>query len=78
MPKYFFHIRDGNNFEIDTVGTHFPTLELAVSDAKLAAREIIAEKLMAGDRLDGQCFEITDEAGRVVDTVPFRSVINLH
>ena len=78
MPKYYFHIRNGDNLEIDAEGTEFSTLESAVGDAKLAAKEMLAELLMTGQVLDGQCFEITDTNGMTVATVPFRSVLRLH
>ncbi|AOF93018.1 hypothetical protein [Sinorhizobium sp. RAC02] len=77
MPRFYFHIRDGESYELDTVGAEFDSLDLARRDACLAAREIIAEKLMAGDVLDGQRFEITDETGVRVETVVFRSVLNI-
>ncbi len=78
MPKYYFHIRDGEEFEVDAIGTEFANLELAVNDAQLAAREMIAELLMAGELLDGQQFEIADNRGKIVATVPFQSVLRLH
>ncbi|AOF89396.1 hypothetical protein BSY16_29 [Sinorhizobium sp. RAC02] len=33
---------------------------------------------MADEVLDGQQFEISDNRGKVVATVPFRSVLRLH
>lgn len=78
MPKYYFHIRDGDELEVDDTGAEFANLELAVSDAKLSAKEIIADLLMAGDVVDGQQFEISDNRGEIVATIPFRSVLRLH
>lgn len=78
MPKYYFHIRNGDELEVDGTGADFASLELAVSDAKLAAREMISELLMTGEILNGQQFEITDNRGEVVATVPFQSVLRLH
>jgi hypothetical protein len=77
MPKYYFHIRDGNELEVDRDGTDFESLDVAVNDARTAAREIMAEKLLSGEMLDGQRFEITDEEGVLVETVTFRSALNL-
>lgn len=78
MPKYYFHIRNGDSVEIDAEETEFATLESAVGDAKLAAKEMLAELLITGQVLDGQCFEISDSNGVTVATVPFRSVLKLH
>lgn len=78
MPRFYFHIRDGNFREIDPEGVEFASLEHAVLDARKAAREILAEKLIADEPIDGQRFEIADESGEVVETVPFKSVLRLN
>ena len=76
MPRFFFHIRDGASLEIDPDGLEFPSVESAVSDAKMAAREILAEMLLTGERISGQRFEITAENGTVLRVVAFRSVLD--
>jgi len=78
MPRFYFHIRDGNFREIDPEGVEFASLEHAVLDARKAAREILAEKLIADEPIDGQRFEIADESGEVVETVMFKSVLRLN
>ncbi|WP_314092879.1 DUF6894 family protein [Shinella sp. M31] len=78
MPRFYFHIRDGNFREIDPEGVEFASLEHAVLDARKAAREILAEKLIADEPIDGQRFEIADESGEVVETVTFKSVLRLN
>jgi hypothetical protein len=78
MPKYYFHIRNGDEFEVDEVGADFSSLELAVADAKMAAKEMISDLLTADEIVDQQQFEIIDNKGKVVATVPFRSVLGLH
>lgn len=77
MPKFFFDIRQGDELEIDDQGTEFPSREHAVLDARAAAREMLAELLLAGEHLDGQRFEIRAEDGSLVEMVTFRSVLNL-
>ena len=77
MPRFFFHIRDSDSFEIDPEGVEFDSVEDAIVDAKAAAREMMAEMLRTGQQLDGQRFEIADERGRVIEILPFRSVLNL-
>lgn len=78
MPRYYFHIRDGEFLEIDPDGLEFTSLEDAVIDARKAAREMLAEKLLANEHIDGQRFEIADESGEVVETVTFKSVLRLN
>ncbi|MGX5722361.1 DUF6894 family protein [Shinella zoogloeoides] len=77
MPRYFFHIRSSDRFEIDPEGTEFDSLDKAIEDARMAAREIMSEKVLMGKELDGQRFEITTEDGIVAATVPFRSALRL-
>ncbi|MGJ7043210.1 hypothetical protein J2Y63_006494 [Shinella sp. BE166] len=77
MPRFYFHIRDGDELEIDPQGTVFDTIEAAVIDARMAAREILAEKLLNDEVIDGQRFEITDEKGELVETLPFQIALRL-
>lgn len=78
MPRFFFHIREGVFREIDPVGCEFASLEHAIIDARKAAREILAERIVADEPIDRQQFEITDEKGKVLETVPFRSVLRMN
>ncbi|WP_337181012.1 hypothetical protein [Shinella sp.] len=75
MPRYFFHIRSSDRFETDPEGAEFETLDKAIEDARMAAREIMSEKVLLGEELDGQRFEITTEDGVVAATVLFRSAL---
>jgi hypothetical protein len=77
MPRFFFHVRDGDDLTNDLEGTDFPDLESARADARTAAREILAEQIDRQGKLSKQIFEICDEAGRLLATVPFRDAIEL-
>ncbi len=70
MPR--FHFRDGDSLVGDLEGAEFPGLDAARADAVAASREILAERIEAGLPLGGLRFEIHDEAGRLVATVPIR------
>jgi hypothetical protein len=78
MPRFYFHIRASEKIEADTEGTEFDSLECAVDDARLAAREILAEKVLTGETIDDQAFEISSSDGAVLAIVPFHSVLKLH
>lgn len=75
MPVFYFHVRNGESIEEDPEGIDLPTIEKAEEEAILGAREILAERLLSGDIIDGQSFLITSEDGRVVREVPFKSVL---
>jgi hypothetical protein len=77
MPRYFFHIRTGDAVIRDPDGSDLPNLDAAHAEARQAARDLLAALLKEGGVLDGQVFEISDEAGSVLERMPFRSVIRL-
>jgi hypothetical protein len=77
MPRFFFHVRKPGAFEEDPEGTDFATVDEAVDEALKAAREILAEKVVANDVVDGSSFEISTEDGQVVRNVPFRAAKRL-
>jgi hypothetical protein len=59
-------------------GVDFPNLEAAQDDTKSAARQLLAEQIRRDGVLNSnQQFEICDEAGRLLATVPFASTIKL-
>jgi hypothetical protein len=71
MPRYFFHLHTEAGIEKDIMGLEFPSLEAAVADAQEARREYLSDEGVESTRERSQCrFEITDQSGRVVATVP--------
>lgn len=75
MPRFFFHIRDGDELIEDPDGTVLPDLEAARLEAIEGARAVLAAKVLAGKVIDGQKFEITDESGNVLELMPFKSAL---
>ncbi|MEB2846521.1 hypothetical protein GAO09_04855 [Rhizobiales bacterium RZME27] len=77
MPRYYFNYRIAGELETDHEGSELPDEESAVEEAKACAREILARKVLASELINGDVFEITTSAGKVVRTLPLRSVLNL-
>ncbi len=75
MPRYFFHVRDHDGFSLDTEGTVLADDERACAEATLAAREMLAEKIMRNEIVDGAVFEVVRGDGVVVRTIPLKSGI---
>jgi hypothetical protein len=75
--RYFFNIRRGDTLVADPDGTELESLDAVRTEASDAAREILAARLRNGDVVDGDVFEITDEAGTIVEQVPLRTVLRL-
>jgi hypothetical protein len=76
MQRYFFHYRrDGDIYQLDEEGTVLPDLEAVRDEALASARELMKEGI-PGREADGSMFEIEDERGARVMTVPFREALN--
>ena len=72
MPRFHFHVRDGDSLLENLEGTDFPGFEAARADTVAASCEVLAERIKAGLPLDGLRFEMHDEARHLVATVPDR------
>jgi hypothetical protein len=77
MPKFFFHIRDGQDLAADPEGAEFESLEAARKEAINSARELLSQRILRGEVVDGQAFELTSEDGEVADIVRFKDVMRL-
>lgn len=77
MPRFYFHMRSGEDFIEDPEGSELPDLAAARAEAIAAARELMADRIRNGHPADGQEFLIFDEDGKQIDTIPFRSVLRV-
>lgn len=79
MPRYFFHLRYGlgpDKLAIDPEGDDLPDVEAARAHALDAARDLSARTRSDGVRDWFACtYEIADEAGQPVLTVPFADIV---
>jgi len=80
MPRYFFSLRHRpgeNGLAVDHEGDELADETLVRAHALHVARETIAKDRMVTIRDWMVCsFEITDEGGRPVMTVPFSEVVS--
>ena len=74
MPNFHFHTRRGGHLFENPDGSDLPDFEAARAEA-LAAGKGIAERIRAGEVVDGQPFEIWDAAGRMLATIPFHEAL---
>jgi Domain of unknown function (DUF6894) len=70
MPRYFFHIRTPEGCETDATGVEFDSLEDAMKDARRARGEMVADEALGDNSLSTRMFEITDQSGNVLATLP--------
>ncbi|WP_409566129.1 DUF6894 family protein [Methylobacterium sp. J-059] len=61
MPRFYLHLRDGDDLVEDPDGSDLPNVEEAKEEARASARYLLAERLREGKVIDGQRFEIVDE-----------------
>ena len=73
--RYYFHLRIGENCSPDEIGLDLPDLETAYLEAFQAAQEMWSECLAECSDPLLRTFEISDERGRVLLTLPFREVL---
>ena len=72
MPRYFFNIARGKTVIPDPEGDALHSDADAIRHASMVAREMIEGRhFYRGQHLERWAFEITDDAGRRVATVPF-------
>jgi hypothetical protein len=75
MPRYFLHIKNGDETLVDEEGGEYDDLEAVRAEARDAARDIMSEGVLNGESLDGRVFLITDEGGGTVLEYPFHDAI---
>jgi hypothetical protein len=75
--RFFINVRSEDTYDVDVEGVELPSLEHAKGEALESAKEMVAELVLRGQVIAGRRFEITDEDGNVVATVPFENVIRL-
>ena len=72
MPRYFFHLRDGDTLlKDDAESQDFANLEDVRLEAIQGARQILSEAALSGQAGSlNQQIEVVDEAGRTVVIMP--------
>jgi hypothetical protein len=77
VPRFYFHIREGENLTLDTDGTELPDMAAVRHEAVNAAKEALIDAIRTDQTLDHQVFEIADERGAIVLRLPFREAVRL-
>ncbi|MEG8055479.1 DUF6894 family protein [Sphingomonas faeni] len=75
MSRFYLHQQIANGIIEDPDGTEAVDLTAAKHEAILAARQLLANAILAGVAPLGTAFRITDEAGHVLMTVPFADAL---
>ena len=73
--RYYFHVREGDAITHDIEGIDLPSHHDALEEGREAARQMVAEMVRNQQAIDGKTFEIADDSGQVLMSIPFLSVI---
>ena len=76
MGRFYFHLRAGDELLRDDEGQDFPDPSVARQEAELAARELLAEAIRSGIKVEfPEAFVIAAERGREIDVIPLATVL---
>ena len=75
MPRYYFHIRDGQDLVQDEEGSEVADLEAAKSEARDSARDLAIDEIRNKRPVDGRKVEIADGDGQTLAVVAVRDVV---
>lgn len=68
--RFFFHQQTKGGLIVDPDGSELPDIEAARAEAVASARQLWAAAIIAGADLPVQSFEIADQAGHLLLSVP--------
>jgi hypothetical protein len=75
MPRYYFHIRQGDKTIHDDEGTECESLDAMRDEALQSAREIMSDAVRSGGLGEDRKFVIKDSKGDTVHELPFQAAI---
>jgi hypothetical protein len=75
VPRFYLHQRTWASKIEDPEGSDLPDLDAARDEAVKAARQLLAAAVLKGAAPQGIGFEISDELGRNLLYVAFRTVL---
>jgi hypothetical protein len=75
MPRYFFHVRDNDDFAEDLEGEEFLDLDAAVNEMSEVAQELLAERVRTGRSVWGCTIELVDAGGSLLKSLPLVAVL---
>jgi hypothetical protein len=78
MPRFFFHLRRSNGPSIDDcIGIDLPDEKAARAAGERTASQLEGKTQRRGEPLGLARFDVIDEEGRLVDSVPLVMVAEL-
>jgi hypothetical protein len=76
MHRYFFHIRPGDEVELDEQGLILTDHAAARHEALQAAKDMVIDAVTAESAIDPRHIEVTTSVGTLVAVVPLQLAID--
>jgi hypothetical protein len=76
VPRFYLHVRRGQDYALDREGYEFPTVEVARNEALRAALKAW-HRLPAGQDPAAYAIEVEHESGVMVLSVPFAEAFTM-
>ncbi|HEY0627082.1 MAG TPA: hypothetical protein VGD10_10155 [Allosphingosinicella sp.] len=78
MPRFYFHVCNGNGLTEDEEGQELPSVEAARKQALLEARSIMSEEMREGELNLASFIEVQNDAGEYLFTLPFEEAFKVN
>ena len=75
MPRFYFHVCNGNGFVEDEEGQELPDADAARVTATHEARNVMADELRSGELDLSSFIEVENEARELIFTVHFHQAV---
>ena len=77
MPRFFFHVCNGNGLTEDEEGQELGDVEAARRRAVIEARDIMSHEMREGELNLASFIEVQNEAGEYLFTLPFSDAFKI-
>jgi len=77
MPRFYFHIRGGDDPVDDDIGVEFKDRDAALKHAEQAARDMLSDIALEGEPVRDDAIEIVDEAGEIIGRLRLKDILRL-
>lgn len=77
MPRYYFHLRDGEDVLLDPKGMELPDSLAIEAQALYEARSILSHDVMNGRIKLSQRIDVENEDGNIVHSIPFVDAVEV-
>jgi hypothetical protein len=78
MPRYFFHLRDGDDRLLDVDGVELPDPASAAAQALKEARGMLGEEVRSNGRLQLNLrIDVEDEHGNIIHSLAFDQAVSI-